>query len=75
MSASAYQFWLASVKMRLVHPDAIQCTVAPDESVLIEWHRHRFSARGVAQELNKRYEGGYLERKAAMQAAKAEASR
>lgn len=75
MSTRAYQFWLASVKMRLVHPDAIQCTVAPDEDVLIEWHRHRFSAKGVAKQLNDRYESGYLERKAAMQAAKAEASR
>lgn len=70
MSTSAYQFWLASIKMRLVHPDAIKCTALDSERILAEWYRARFSAKGVAKELNKRYRGGYLERKAAMQQAK-----
>ena len=67
MKPIAFSIWLGRVKSLLVHPDAIECTIAIDEvmkrEVFVEWYKLPVSPERVAGELNERYRTGYLERK------------
>lgn len=67
MKPISFSEWLGRVKSLLVHPDAIECTIAIDEEmkreIFVEWYKLPVSAERVAGELNERYRSGYLERK------------
>ena len=56
---NAYTDWLASVKALLTHPDAINCTLYPDDRVLMAWHESGKSVEDTAKDLNERYRHGY----------------
>lgn len=61
----AYDFWLFSLKAKLIHPDAALCTAPPPDETLQVFFNAGFSTRRIAMLLNRRWEDGFLERKRA----------
>ena len=52
---TAYTSWLARVRQRLIHADALSCTAGNSDMVLRTWHRFGFTPSQVAARLNERW--------------------